>query len=212
MTFYKSWSLFSSALISSLAVLLGGCGGGSGGNYPTGIDIAPISPTIAVGDTVQFTATAHFSNGPDQDVTSAANWKTNPTGIATVSAGLAMGVADGMTNVTATYTQGSSTVQITTDLTVTASSSKSMEGTAILFFSSAPEAPETSIPMDGRVLGTVACGSSFSVELTTGLHRFLSADGKHRIALTLRANTPYYFSVPSAGKLELTDGENVSPR
>jgi len=30
--------------------------------------------------------------------------------------------------------------------------------------------------------------------------------------LILRANSPYYFSVPSAGKLELRDRENPSPR
>jgi hypothetical protein len=64
----------------------------------------------------------------------------------------------------------------------------------------------------GRALGTVASGTSSSVELATGLHRFLSADGKHTIALTLRANTPYYFNVPSAGKLELMDRENLSQR
>jgi hypothetical protein len=69
--------MFSRALTFSLAFLLAGCGGGSG-SYPIGIDIAPISPKIALGDSAQFTATAHFSNGPDQNVTRTSSWTTSP--------------------------------------------------------------------------------------------------------------------------------------
>jgi hypothetical protein len=57
-----------------LSLLSFGCGdSSSSGGTLTGIDIAPISPSIAVGGTVQFTATGHFSNGQDQNITAQSN-------------------------------------------------------------------------------------------------------------------------------------------
>jgi hypothetical protein len=63
--------LFRASLILALALTLPSCGGGDsgGGSGLTGIDVSPLSQTIAVGDTLQYKATGHYNNGPDQDLT-----------------------------------------------------------------------------------------------------------------------------------------------
>ena len=58
--------------------------------------------------------------------------------------------------------------------------------------------------MDGRELGIVARGNSLSVEVPAG-GRSLSPDERHTIAIDLNANMPYYFDVPSDGKLDLVE-------
>jgi Bacterial Ig-like domain (group 2) len=94
------------------------CGSSS---HLSSLDISPISPNIATGDHEQFTATAHYDNGPDQDVTSAATWTSSNATVATISRGLATGLSEGSSNINASYTVGSSSVQAETDLTVNAS-------------------------------------------------------------------------------------------
>jgi Bacterial Ig-like domain (group 2) len=206
MSIHKGWSLTSRAFISGLILLLVGCGGGSNNTVTlTDLKLTPISPSISLGDTQQFTATADFSDNSSQDVTTTADWSSSNTSVSTISVGLAKGVGSGDTQITATYSQGSSTVSFTTSLQVNNSSSAKMEGTAILLVTSAPEAQESRVLMDGEELGNLGSGSSFSVEVPSGIHRFLSPDGKHTIGLDLRANTPYYFHVSSTGNLELMD-------
>jgi uncharacterized protein YjdB len=106
-----------------LAVLLSSCGSSNSGPTLTGIDINPISPTIAVGETQQFTATGHFSDGTTASLTAQANWGSDDTTVATVQnlgthPGLATGKSVGKANITVSFAQGSSTVNASTDLTV----------------------------------------------------------------------------------------------
>jgi uncharacterized protein YjdB len=94
------------------------------GSTLTGIAIAPISPSIAVGGTVTFTATGHFSNGPDQDLTHQSSWTSSVASVATIAEtgttpSLATGVAQGMTQITVSFQQGANNVQASTNLTVT---------------------------------------------------------------------------------------------
>jgi Big-like domain-containing protein len=76
-----------------------------------------ISGTAPVkGASVQFTATAMYSDGTSKDVTSTATWATSDSTIATVSAvGLVTGVGDGTASITATYQTASTSdpIQIT---------------------------------------------------------------------------------------------------
>jgi hypothetical protein len=59
---------------------------------------------LYTGDSQQFTATAHYSNGSSLDLTSSAAWASSNTTVATINAsGLATAVGGGSTNVTATY-------------------------------------------------------------------------------------------------------------
>ena len=118
-------ALLPATLLLLLSMFSFGCGNSSSsGGTLTGIDIAPISPSIVIAGTQQFTATGHFSNGPDQNITSQSNWSSSNTAAATIqqfgtTPGLATGVAAGKTTITASFAQGSSSVQGSTDLTVT---------------------------------------------------------------------------------------------
>ena len=81
------------------------------------IAVTPANPSISVGGTEQFTATATYSDSSTANVTSTATWLSTNTGVATIaSGGLAKGVASGSTQVTATL----SGVTGTDTLTVTA--------------------------------------------------------------------------------------------
>ncbi|NQV32076.1 MAG: Ig-like domain-containing protein [Phycisphaeraceae bacterium] len=66
------------------------------------ISITPNSATIEDGQTQQFTATGSFDNGSTADLTDTAAWSSSDVAVATVEAGLAMGIAVGTTGITAT--------------------------------------------------------------------------------------------------------------
>ena len=73
----------------------------------TAVEVAPQSPQIAAGSTVQLTATATFSDDSTQDVTEDADWGSDDASVVTVSnqageRGLATSVDSGSTVVRAT--------------------------------------------------------------------------------------------------------------
>lgn len=85
----------------------------------TSVTVAPANPSVTVGGTRQFTATATYSDGGTADVTAQATWTSSNPAVATVSTGgLASSVAVGTTTIGAAYasTSGSTvlTVQPTT--------------------------------------------------------------------------------------------------
>lgn len=84
-----------------------------------GIVITPVNPTISVGQTQQFIATGHYSDGSTQDLSKTAHWSSSSSGVATINngisgGGLATAKGVGATTITATF-QG---VSDTTTLTV----------------------------------------------------------------------------------------------
>jgi Big-like domain-containing protein len=174
------------AFLLLLSLLSVGCGdNSSSGGTLTGIDIAPTSPSITVGGTQQFTATGHFSNGPDQNITAQSNWSSSNTGAATIqqfgtSPGLATGVAVVKTTITASFTQGSSSVQGSTDLTVTSTVVVNPlsrgEGMVVLH-------GVGDVLVDGR--GFPVSGSA-PLTLAAGPHTFRTADGKKTLAMDAR--------------------------
>jgi hypothetical protein len=88
-------------------------------NPLVGIVITPVNPTSSVGQTQQFTATGHYSDGTTQDLTKTAHWSSSSSGVATINngisgGGLATGKGAGSTTITATF-QG---VSDSTTLTV----------------------------------------------------------------------------------------------
>ena len=103
--------------ILSVAVLMTGClsgkgngsSGGSGGNGGSGnasltsITVQPAQPTVAPGDTKQFTAMGHYSDGSSKNITSSATWTSANSTIATIDGhtGLAVAIASGTVNITA---------------------------------------------------------------------------------------------------------------
>ena len=182
----KQSTILSGTFLLLLSLLSFGCGdSSSSGGTLTGIDIAPISPSIAVGGTVQFTATGHFSNGPDQNITAQSNWSSSSTGTATIqqlgtSPGLATGVAAGKTTITASFAQGSSSVQGSTDLTVTrtvvADPLSRGDGTVVLHGVGA-------VLVDGHRLSVSGSGP---LTLAAGPHTFRSADGRKAFTAEVR--------------------------
>ncbi|HTF62396.1 MAG TPA: Ig-like domain-containing protein, partial [Edaphobacter sp.] len=68
------------------------------------LSISPLNPSVVVGGTQQFAATAFYSDSSKTDVTSSATWSSSNTAVATISAtGLASAVAQGNTTIGATY-------------------------------------------------------------------------------------------------------------
>ncbi len=68
----------------------------------TAIAVTPSDPSVTVGGTEQFTATATYSDSSTANVTSTATWAVANTGVAAItSGGLATGEAVGSTQVTA---------------------------------------------------------------------------------------------------------------
>jgi uncharacterized protein YjdB len=82
------------------------------------LTISPLSPSIFVGSTVQFTATGHYSDGGTRDLTSAAAWTSSKLSVATITSpgGLATALAKGSTTIRAA-TEG---LSASTTLTISA--------------------------------------------------------------------------------------------
>jgi uncharacterized protein YjdB len=77
-----------------------------------GLVVTPNNPQLSVGQTAQLTATGLFSVA-DQDVTSAVNWSSSNTNIATVSStGLVTAVNAGNANITASSGSLNSTIEV----------------------------------------------------------------------------------------------------
>ena len=68
------------------------------------IAVSPASPTVGIGNAVQFTATGTYSDNSTKDITSSVTWASSNPSFATIVAttGLATGVAVGTTEITAT--------------------------------------------------------------------------------------------------------------
>lgn len=85
----------------------------------TAVVIAPAGPSVAVGATVQLTATALDQAGRAMAGVPAAQWSTADAAKATVSAtGLVIGVAAGTVGITARITHGGVTREATVNVTV----------------------------------------------------------------------------------------------
>jgi hypothetical protein len=87
------------------------------------IAVTPANPTIAQGQTEQFTATGTYSDASMQDITTSVRWSSSKTSVATVSS------TPGSIGLATTFGSGSTTIQATlgavsgsTGLTVTATS------------------------------------------------------------------------------------------
>jgi hypothetical protein len=106
--------------IAILIVLLcAACGSSSPPSGPsnpptvTAVSVSGVAASPTVGDTAQLSATAAFSDGSSQSVTSQATWETNNASVATVSAaGLATFLAAGNAELKATYRGMSGTARV----------------------------------------------------------------------------------------------------
>jgi hypothetical protein len=92
--------------VTSVMAVSGSVQGSSSATVATptlsGISITPTSASVAAGTSQQFTATAGFSDGSTQDVTSSAQWISTDTTVATVTAGKATTLKQGSVTIQAT--------------------------------------------------------------------------------------------------------------
>jgi len=84
---------------------------------PVAIAVAPASPSIALGKTLQFTATASYSDNSTQDLTSSVTWSSSSAEVAIMNAD---GLATSMSQGNATITAASGSVRGSTTLSVSA--------------------------------------------------------------------------------------------
>ena len=83
------------------------------------IAVTPANPSVAAGQTQQFTATGTYSDGSTQNLTTTATWTSSNTAVATVSnASGTQGLATSLTQGTATITATSGSISGSTTLTV----------------------------------------------------------------------------------------------
>ena len=85
------------------------------------ISVTPVSPSIALGNTVQLAATGNYTDGSTQDLTSVAAWSSSDPGVATISSGaLVTSTGIGTATMSATFNGviGSTPVSVTTSLLV----------------------------------------------------------------------------------------------
>ncbi len=109
-------------LLASFATLLltasiVGCNGFFVDPTLTSVNITPTTPSIQQGSTQQLTATGTYDDGSTKNITGSAQWTSDDTTIATVSAGggLVTGVSAGTAGISASSggISGSTTVTIT---------------------------------------------------------------------------------------------------
>jgi uncharacterized protein YjdB len=109
------------------AALVAGCGGGGDhGRDPilglpaadlVSVAVTPATPSIAIGATQAFVATASYSDGSTRDVTVGSTWTSATPAVATVNvtSGVAKGVSAGSAIITASFSgkNGSATLTVT---------------------------------------------------------------------------------------------------
>ena len=82
----------------------------------TSITVTPANPSIAAGNTLQFSATGHFKGGSTESLTSYVAWSSSNTSVATIApSGLATGVTAGTSGISAALggISGSTTLTVT---------------------------------------------------------------------------------------------------
>lgn len=186
-----------------LPVLLAGCGHNGGvGQWDApslkAIAVAPANQSIPAAVNLQYTATGIISDGTSTDLTASAIWTSSDQTIATITnRGVATGISVGTTVITAT--SGGKT--ISTNLTVTSATLKSIVVT--------PALPGTFIGLTTQfaALGIFSDGSSHDLTGTANwtasdaTMASLSADGPATggLATALKASSPI-ITASSAGK------------
>jgi len=197
-------------VIVSLAAAMTGCGDNSNVNGAVAsLSISPTSPTISVGGSQSFTATATFNDGTAaQDVTSTSTWSSSITTVATISGSVAKAVSAGESTITATYTQGTNSVDASTNLVVVSAQSAVRDGIARVVFGGVPNGALTGATMDGAQIEEAPRGSSLAIDTISGVHKFVSPNGRHTFLLNLRADAVYTFAVLPDGQMELADSRD----
>lgn len=115
----------SAFLVTALVLVLCGCGTA----LVDSIQLSPATPSVAAGQTVQFTAVGSYGHGiaspsTTQNVTSLVTWSSSSPAVASISSsGLATGVAAGTATITANMNGFTGMVSASATMTVTSGTS-----------------------------------------------------------------------------------------
>jgi uncharacterized protein YjdB len=138
----------------------------------TSIQVSPALASIALGRTLQYTATGVFTDNSTQDLTVEAAWSSDAAGVANITGkGVAKGVAQGTSNISASYSGVQSN---TATLNVTAASLVSIlvnPGTASIAEGITQQFAAIGTYTDGSapdITRSVAWGSSNTAVATIG--------------------------------------------
>ncbi len=186
------------------------------------LQISPATQSLAVGQTVQFTATGiigHGTKSPStQDVTSQVVWKSSTPAVATVNAaGLASAVGAGTTTITATM---NGTSGATATITATAEAGGSLSGTlssiAIIPNNQAVASPgqtgqfiaigTTSSGATENLTGQVAWSSSSAQVATINAGGLATAQGKGSTTITAMGTNANNTVVTGTANFSVTGG------
>lgn len=149
------------------------------GAVVSSVVVTPPVPTTNLGLPRQFTATANFSDGTQQNVTNLASWSSSAIGVASVNtSGLAMPVSSGQAIMTAQFQghSGSGTLTVdsatVTSLTLTPNPSTIASGTSQQFTATAQFSDGSRQDVTSRAAWTTSVPASVSVSpvgLASGL-------------------------------------------
>ncbi len=122
-------------VFGAIVSILTGCDGFFIDPALTAVTVAPSSPSVAIGETQQMTATGTYDNGTKQSITNEVSWTTSDASVATVGAtGLVKGIATGSVTISAyaSALSGSTTVTVTasslTSISITPTSASLSSG------------------------------------------------------------------------------------
>jgi hypothetical protein len=162
------------------------------------ITMSPSNPSIATGQTAQFTVTGHFSDGSSQTLTSGVTFSSSNTSIVTISSsGLASAVAAGSAMITAM--DGSLTVSTT--LTVTAASTNPTVGAHTMVFVpfNSPAGTLSTGPMTTQAAGSTVLAWIGRGQLGDFTAATAPTDNKGNHAVQLDVTHSYAPSFPNSG-------------
>ena len=134
------------------------------------IAVTPANPTMLVGQTQQFTATGTYSDSSTQDLSGQVTWASSQTGVATIdAAGLATGLSDGATTISATLGGVSGGTGLTVQASPLSITTASLpDGTVGAAYSATLAATGGSLPYSWSItIGSLPSG--LSLNATTGL-------------------------------------------
>ncbi|MBN1774136.1 MAG: Ig-like domain-containing protein, partial [Deltaproteobacteria bacterium] len=168
--------------------VLGGCGNGTSEPTVESIAVDPPTASIFVGEEQTFEATALYSDGHEELLTTGATWSSSDEAVATIDAatGVAAGVAEGTATITVTFEGASGTAQlgvgvpVVTEVLVTPGSASVVVGSTAPFTARA-------VYSDGRretVTTTATWSSSDEAVATIGADGVATAVGAGSTAIT----------------------------
>ena len=176
----------------------------------TSITVTPAAPSIAAGQTLQFTATGSYSDGTSQNLSDTVNWTSGTPATATITgAGLATGVAAGASVITATLGAVSGNTNLTVGAAVMLSISvtpsnppwiqpaatQQFKATALFSDGTSADVSATATWSPGNPLVASVSGTGLATGVAAGTSLITAASGAVSGSATLTVTTATLSSI-----------------